>query len=161
MNNQNKQDVGYYSTEARTWVKPSCDLRSETSSCAWTPTEGSDGISHRQLARQARAAPAGDRSQIGSSSSLGGLSPGESLTFGSLTFIVDGAGRVNSNPPAHPNTTTPVNPTVAAITGRQQPSFKEAPRPTDRGGAHGPNVRAIDLRPIWPPNFSTDGPEAR
>ena len=102
MNNKHEQNVGYYSPEARTWVKPLSDLRSETSSYARTPTEGSDGFLHRQLARQARAASAGDRSQIGSSLTSGGLPPGESRTFGSLTFTVDGAGRVDINPPAHP-----------------------------------------------------------
>ena len=115
MNNKQEQDVGYYSPEAQTWVKPLCDLRSETSSCARTPTEGSDGFLHRQLARQAWVAPARDRSQIGSSLTFGGLPPGERLTFGSLTFTADGAGPVDINPPAHPDRTIYIG-TVAFIT---------------------------------------------
>lgn len=38
MNNQNQQNVKYYSPEPRTWINPSCDLRFMTSSCTWTPT---------------------------------------------------------------------------------------------------------------------------
>ena len=52
MNNQNQQDVGYYSPEAQTWINPSCDLRSMTSSCTWTPIEGSNVNLLHQLVHQ-------------------------------------------------------------------------------------------------------------
>ena len=48
MNNKKKQDVGYYSPEARTWVTCVCGLRPDTSDLVMNPTEGSDGILHRQ-----------------------------------------------------------------------------------------------------------------
>lgn len=49
MNTNQKHDVGCYSsTEARTWVTSSCDLRYGTSGRVRHPTEGTGGFMYRQ-----------------------------------------------------------------------------------------------------------------
>lgn len=86
----------------RTWVKPSCELPSGTSGYSLHPIEGTNSFLHRQLARQSWAASVEDRLQIGSSIMPSDFTPGQSFTFGSLTFVADGAGRLDINPPPAP-----------------------------------------------------------
>jgi hypothetical protein len=94
MNNKNKQDVGYYSSEARTWVNCVCRLRPGTSDLVMNPTEGSDGISLRQLARQARATLVGDLTRCRESKEACNFLPCQNFTFGSFELAVDGSGRL-------------------------------------------------------------------
>lgn len=89
----------YYSfLEARNWINHLSDARSGSPTHVRHPIEGTNGFMQCQLASQAGAVAARDRTQIGSTLTVNDLPLGESLTFASFTFMADKAGRVDVNP---------------------------------------------------------------